>query len=234
MDLAGRREGRCETGCRLVGMRFNTVGVSDGISMGTDGMSFSLQSRDLIADSIETIMGAQWYDGTGCPARLRQEHARLRDRDGPAQPPGHHDLRRHHQARLRQRTLRAKRKSRSTSSRRSSAYGQSIAGTITDEERQPSCSASPARARARAAACTPPTPWPARSRRWALAALLLVHAGRPTPAKLDECVAAGRAMLEAAGERPQAARHRDARVVSRTPWCSWSPARWIDQRLCCT
>jgi dihydroxy-acid dehydratase len=46
----------------LVGMRFNTVGVSDGISMGTDGMSFSLQSRDLIADSIETVMGAQWYD----------------------------------------------------------------------------------------------------------------------------------------------------------------------------
>ncbi len=47
----------------LVGLRFNTIGVSDGISMGTDGMSFSLQSRDLIADSIETIMGAQWYDG---------------------------------------------------------------------------------------------------------------------------------------------------------------------------
>lgn len=47
----------------LIGMRFNTIGVSDGISMGTDGMSFSLQSRDLIADSIETIMGAQWYDG---------------------------------------------------------------------------------------------------------------------------------------------------------------------------
>ena len=47
----------------LLGMRFNTIGVSDGISMGTDGMSFSLQSRDLIADSIETVMGAQWYDG---------------------------------------------------------------------------------------------------------------------------------------------------------------------------
>ncbi len=46
-----------------VGMRFNTIGVSDGISMGTEGMSFSLQSRDLIADSIETVMGAQWYDG---------------------------------------------------------------------------------------------------------------------------------------------------------------------------
>lgn len=47
----------------MVGMRFNTIGVSDGISMGTEGMSYSLQSRDLIADSIETIMGGQWYDG---------------------------------------------------------------------------------------------------------------------------------------------------------------------------
>src|SRR3954470_20034134 len=54
------KEGVASAG--MVGMRFNTVGVSDGISMGTDGMSFSLQSRDLIADSIETIMGAQFYD----------------------------------------------------------------------------------------------------------------------------------------------------------------------------
>ncbi|WP_425616305.1 dihydroxy-acid dehydratase [Anatilimnocola sp. NA78] len=46
----------------LVGMQFNTIGVSDGISMGTEGMSYSLQSRDLIADSMETIMAAQWYD----------------------------------------------------------------------------------------------------------------------------------------------------------------------------
>ncbi len=49
-------------GAGMVGMRFNTIGVSDGISMGTEGMSYSLQSRDLIADSIETIMAAQWYD----------------------------------------------------------------------------------------------------------------------------------------------------------------------------
>mmetsp|Transcript_1409 Transcript_1409/g.3035 ORF Transcript_1409/g.3035 Transcript_1409/m.3035 type:complete len:691 (-) Transcript_1409:348-2420(-) len=47
----------------MVGYRFNTIGVSDGISMGTTGMRYSLQSRDLIADSIETTMGAQWYDG---------------------------------------------------------------------------------------------------------------------------------------------------------------------------
>ena len=46
----------------LVGLIFNTIGVSDGISNGTDGMRFSLVSRDVIADSIETVMGAQWYD----------------------------------------------------------------------------------------------------------------------------------------------------------------------------
>lgn len=47
----------------MVGYRFNTIGVSDGISMGTSGMRYSLQSRDLIADSMETVCGAQWYDG---------------------------------------------------------------------------------------------------------------------------------------------------------------------------
>ena len=58
----------------MVGMRFNTVGVSDGISMGTRGMSYSLQSRDLIADSIETVMGGQWYDANisipGCDKNM--------------------------------------------------------------------------------------------------------------------------------------------------------------------
>jgi len=58
----------------LIGMRFNTIGVSDGMSMGTDGMSYSLQSRDLIADSIETVMAAQWYDANisipGCDKNM--------------------------------------------------------------------------------------------------------------------------------------------------------------------
>ena len=58
----------------LVGMRFNTIGVSDGISMGTEGMSYSLQSREIIADSIETVMGAQWYDANisipGCDKNM--------------------------------------------------------------------------------------------------------------------------------------------------------------------
>ncbi len=66
------KEGVVEAG--LVGMRFNTIGVSDGISMGTEGMSFSLQSRDLIADSIETVMSAQWYDANitvaGCDKNM--------------------------------------------------------------------------------------------------------------------------------------------------------------------
>jgi dihydroxy-acid dehydratase len=62
LDLAAEvKKGVEDSG--LVSMRFNTIGVSDGISMGTEGMSYSLQSRDLIADSIETIMAAQWYDG---------------------------------------------------------------------------------------------------------------------------------------------------------------------------
>jgi dihydroxy-acid dehydratase len=73
LQLAERvREGVRAAG--LVGFRFNTIGVSDGISMGTDGMSFSLQSRDLIADSIETVMNAQWYDANislpGCDKNM--------------------------------------------------------------------------------------------------------------------------------------------------------------------
>ncbi len=61
-------------GVNMVGLRFNTIGVSDGISMGTDGMSYSLQSRDLIADSIETVMSGQWYDANisipGCDKNM--------------------------------------------------------------------------------------------------------------------------------------------------------------------
>jgi dihydroxy-acid dehydratase len=73
LDLAGHvKTGVAAAG--MVGFRFNTIGVSDGISMGTDGMSFSLPSRDLIADSIETVMSAQWYDANislpGCDKNM--------------------------------------------------------------------------------------------------------------------------------------------------------------------
>lgn len=58
----------------LIGYRFYSIGVSDGISMGTQGMKFSLPSRDIIADSIETVMNAQWYDANisvvGCDKNM--------------------------------------------------------------------------------------------------------------------------------------------------------------------
>jgi len=58
----------------LVGLIFHTIGVSDGISMGTTGMNFSLPSRDIIADSIETVASAQWYDAlvtvVGCDKNM--------------------------------------------------------------------------------------------------------------------------------------------------------------------
>ncbi|KAF9140790.1 hypothetical protein BG015_001516, partial [Linnemannia schmuckeri] len=72
-DLSAKvKEGVQKAG--LVGYRFNTIGVSDGISMGTSGMSYSLQSRDIIADSIETVMSGQWYDANislpGCDKNM--------------------------------------------------------------------------------------------------------------------------------------------------------------------
>ena len=113
----------------MIGMRFNTVGVSDGISMGTDGMSYSLQSREIIADSIETIMGGQWYDGLitipGCDknmpgcvmamARLNRPSLMLY---GGTIKPGH----------SRGETLDIISAFQS--------YGAYLAGTITDERRQ--------------------------------------------------------------------------------------------------
>src|SRR5262245_23552947 len=73
LDLAAAvKEGVIAAG--LVGLRFNTIGVSDGMSNGTEGMKYSLQSRDLIADSIETVMCAQWYDANisipGCDKNM--------------------------------------------------------------------------------------------------------------------------------------------------------------------
>lgn len=73
LDLAQKvKEGVGAAG--LIGFRFNSIGVSDGISMGTTGMSYSLQSRELIADSIESVMCAQWYDANislpGCDKNM--------------------------------------------------------------------------------------------------------------------------------------------------------------------
>ncbi|MFI4860449.1 MAG: dihydroxy-acid dehydratase [Phycisphaerales bacterium JB063] len=131
-DLAAKvREGVVEAD--MVGMRFNTIGVSDGISMGTDGMSFSLQSRDLIADSIETVMGAQWYDALvalpGCDKNMPGTVIAMGRLNRPAImvyggtiKPGCT-------------TLQGKAEKLDVVSAFQS-YGQSLAGTITEDERQ--------------------------------------------------------------------------------------------------
>ena len=169
MDLAGRvKEGvQAED---MVGYRFNTIGVSDGISMGTPGMSFSLQSRDLIADSIETVMGGQWYDANislpGCDKNMPGciiAMARL-NRPGLMVYGG---------------TIRPGMASNGEPLDIVSAfqsYGQFVAGEIDEEERSIS-SASPARRR-RAAACTPPTPWPRHRGARHDPPLLLLHPRR--------------------------------------------------------
>ncbi|MDA9909058.1 dihydroxy-acid dehydratase [Gammaproteobacteria bacterium] len=72
----------------LIGLIFHTIGVSDGISMGTDGMRNSLPSRDIIADSIETVVSAQWYDGVaaivGCDKNMPGAMIALARLDRPA------------------------------------------------------------------------------------------------------------------------------------------------------
>ncbi len=73
MDLSNIvRKGVADAG--LMPMQFNTIGVSDGISMGTTGMRYSLQSREIIADSVETVMQGQWYDANisipGCDKNM--------------------------------------------------------------------------------------------------------------------------------------------------------------------
>ncbi len=86
----------------LVGLIFHTIGVSDGMSMGTAGMSYSLPSRDIIADSIETVVSAQWYDAVvavvGCDKNMPGAMIALGQLNRPALlvyggtiSPGHHN-----------------------------------------------------------------------------------------------------------------------------------------------
>ena len=159
LDLAAEvKQGVQEAG--LVGLRFNTIGVSDGISMGTSGMSYSLQSRDIIADSIETVMEAQWYDALvalpGCDKNMpgclmamgRLNRPAIMVYGGTIKPgftkfssdPEKRDVVSAFQC-----------------------YGEFLAGKITEEERQ-EIVRKVAPAPAPAAACTRPTPWRAPSK----------------------------------------------------------------------
>ncbi len=113
----------------LIGLRFNTIGVSDGLSMGTDGMSYSLPSRDIIADSIETVMGAQWYDALvtipGCDKNMPGSVIAMARLNRPS-------------LMVYGGTIRAGRTSEGQTVDIISAfqsYGQSLAGTITEDQR---------------------------------------------------------------------------------------------------
>jgi len=113
----------------LVGLRFNTIGVSDGTTNGTSGMAYSLQSRDIIADSIETVVAAQFYDGLitipGCDKNMPGAIMAMGRLNRPAImvyggsiKPGNHNGNKLDIISAFQ------------------AYGQFIVETITDEERQ--------------------------------------------------------------------------------------------------
>ena len=134
---------------------FDTITVSDGISMGTPGMRYSLVSREVIADSIETAVGAQGFDGVVAHRRLRQEHARLHDGDRAAQPAGGVRLWRHDPARAKSSATSSPSSKRSARTRRARSTTSSCAKS----------SAPRFRARAAAAACTRPTRWRRRSKR---------------------------------------------------------------------
>ena len=174
----------------LIGMRFNTIGVSDGMSMGTDGMSYSLQSRDLIADSIETVVGAQWYDGVvtlpGCDKNMPGVVMAMGRLNRPAImvyggtiAPG-------------RATIGGQEEKLDVVSAFQS-YGQKLAGTITEEDRQ----AIVANAIPSFGACG--GMYTANTMATAIEAMgLSLPFSSSTPAasqtKIDECVAAGRAM----------------------------------------
>ena len=127
-DLAAHvKQGVTDAG--LVGMRFNTIGVSDGTTNGTAGMAYSLQSRDIIADSIETVVSAQFYDAIigipgcdknmpGCIMAMARVNRPAIMVYGGTIKPGNHNGRKLDIISAFQ------------------AYGEYLVETITDEERQ--------------------------------------------------------------------------------------------------
>ena len=187
---------------------FGAPTVSDGIMMGHKGMRYSLVSREVIADSIEIVCRGDEPRRPARLRRLRQEHARLRHGDGPAQRPQRLRLRRQHPARRRARAART-----STSSRIFEAVGQFQAGKLDAEGARTRSSARAAPATARAAACTPPTRWPAPSRRWACRCPTTRSNPAVSAAKEREAFLAGQAVVRLHREEHPAARHHHAQVA---------------------
>ena len=170
----------------LVGMRFNTIGVSDGTTNGTSGMAYSLQSRDIISDSIETVVSAQFYDGLiaipgcdknmpGCVIAMARVNRPSIMVYGGSIKPGHHkgeklDIISAFQA-----------------------YGEFLVETITDEDRQEIVEKSCPGAGACGGMYTANTMASAIE---ALGMSLPYSASAPAvdPEKIDECIRAGAAL----------------------------------------
>jgi len=174
------------TDAGLVGMRFNTIGVSDGTTNGTTGMAYSLQSRDIISDSIETVVSAQFYDGLiaipGCDknmpgcviAMARVNRPSIMVYGGTIKPGSHNG-----------------RKLDIISAFQ--AYGEYLVETITDDERQEIVEKSCPGAGACGGMYTANTMASAIE---ALGMSLPYSASAPAvdPAKIDECVRTGEAI----------------------------------------
>ena len=132
LDVAGHVKAHVEK-LDMVGLRFNSIGVSDGISNGTDGMAYSLQSRDLIADSFETSMGAHFYDGNisvpGCDKNMPGVLMAMARVNRPSLMVYGGTIR------AGCGSIGAKAGSKLDIISAFEAYGESIAGTITEEER---------------------------------------------------------------------------------------------------
>ncbi|MCH2190768.1 MAG: dihydroxy-acid dehydratase [Gammaproteobacteria bacterium] len=184
-DLAAHvKQGVSDAG--LVGMRFNTIGVSDGTTNGTSGMSYSLQSRDIISDSIETVVSAQFYDGVigipGCDknmpgciiAMARVNRPSIMVYGGTIKPGNHNG-----------------RKLDIISAFQ--AYGEYLVETITDEERQQIVEKSCPGAGACGGMYTANTMASAIE---ALGMSLPYSASAPAvdPEKIDECIRTGEAI----------------------------------------
>ncbi len=138
-------------------MIFSTITVSDGISMGTPGMRYSLVSREVIADSIETVVGAQGFDGVvaigGCDKNMPGCLMALARLDRPA-------------VFVYGGTIRPGADKRDIVSV-FEAVGGTRSGTVSEQATEVRRAHRDSRARAPAPACTPPIPWPRPSRRWA-------------------------------------------------------------------
>jgi dihydroxy-acid dehydratase len=164
---------------------FNTITISDGIANGTEGMKYSLVSREVIADSIETVAGCEGFDGLvavgGCDKNMpgcligmaRLNRPSIFVYGGTIKPgAGHTDIISVFEA--------VGRHAKASSACSRSSRSRTL----------------PSRVRAPAAACTPPTPWPRPSKPWACRCRVRRPRTRSRPNKASDCFRAGQQVLE--------------------------------------